>query len=167
MNSLTKTILLIFITIIYGCRENRYSINEEFIKGKIDNGFTIAELSSDKSSSERLRVCCEASSKKSVSTDKLFFHKKNIGYQWAFCTLDLRFVENDSLKELSFKEKMEILNKEEYGKPTHKNYDTLPIKFKPETWYQFFGFRNIEGSYFVYVEKDGSFKVEYFKGGPF
>ncbi len=96
----------------------------------------------------------------------IFFGKKNEGYRWFFCTLDLRFVENDSLNNLSFKQKLEIINKEK-GTGAPKYYDTLPITFKPETWYHFFGFDKLEGSFFVYIEKDGTFKVEYFNGGPY
>lgn len=165
----TKIILLILIIpIICGCGNNSYLIKEEYIKGKSGiDGFSIAELKGDKSSDEKLRVCCKTISVKSGLTNKLFFYKKNNGYQWHFCTLNLRFVENDSLRELSLEKKMEIINKENSGKSAPKYYETLPIRFKPETWYHFFGFKDIEGSYFVYVNKDRSFNVEYFEGGPF
>ena len=160
--------LIFIISIIYGCENIKYSINEEYIKGISKNdGFSIAELTGDKSSNEKLRVCCEAISGNFNLKDKLYFDRKNKGYQWFFCTLDLRFVENDSLKNLTIDEKLKIIKKENNGKLTPKYYDTIPITFKPETWYHFFGFEDVEGSFYVYVEKNKSFKVEYFGGGPF
>ena len=77
----------------------------------------------------------------------------------------MRFVQNDSLKNLSVGEKLEILRQE--GRTGHPNYfDTIPINFRPGKWYQIFGLEDIEGSFFVYVKNDGSFKIEHFGGGP-
>jgi len=168
MKYLPLTALYFFITFTFsGCDSNKYSINREFIKGTSkNNGFIIAELIGDRYSGEKLRVCCEPNLRNNL-TKKIFFNKKDRCYHWTFCSLDLKYVESDSLRNLSMEEKLEIIRKENNGKEISSSYDTLPIKFTPETWYHFFGFEDIEGSYFVYVKKDGTFKVEYFNEGPF
>ena len=167
MTQSTKlSIFLFFVfSLIYGCNNQKYQINKNGIKGvSLNDGFTIAELKDGKSSEEVLRVCCEPVSHTELKR-QLYFKKKNVGYHWNFCTLDLRFVENDSLKNLSLEEKLEILRREGHiGSPEH--FDTIPINFKVGTWYHIFGLEDIEGSFYFYVEKDGAFKVEYFDGGP-
>jgi len=164
-----RIIILIFtISFIYGCGDNNYIITEDYISGKSKNdGFTIAELFGDKSSQEKQRVCIETISGKKDLKQKIYFNKKNEGYQWFYCTLDLRFVENDSLKNLKVEEKLEIIQKENIVTSHPQYYETIPIEFKPGTWYHFFGFEDIEGSFYVFVMNDRSFKVEYFDGGPF
>jgi hypothetical protein len=168
MKITTKILILTFIiSIFFGCGDMKYSITEKYISGISKNdGFTIAELIGDKSSEEKLRVCCETITGNRDLNKKLYFNRKNKGYQWSLCTLDLRFVENDSLKNLTLHKKLEIIKKENNGDSTVKYYETIPIDFKADTWYHFFGFEDIEGSFFVYVEKDKSFRLEYFGGGP-
>jgi hypothetical protein len=161
-------LFLTFSTVLFSCSEaSKYSINQNYIRGisKIDR-FTIAELTGDKFSPEYQRVCLEASSEKARQKAKLYFKQNNNGYYWQSCTLDLKFVENDTLKDLSLEEKLDILKKENPENTKPKKYEILPWEFKPGKWYHFFGFDNIEGSFFVYVEKDKTFRVEYFGGGP-
>ncbi|RZJ99856.1 MAG: hypothetical protein EOO46_21755 [Flavobacterium sp.] len=167
MENSFKLISLIILFIIYGCENEKYAINENSIKGlsKNDN-LTIAELTGDKFSSEKLRVCLNTSSDNNKTRSILYFNRKNDGYHWSFCTLDLRFVENDSLKKLKLGEKFHVVEKENHENLSLKYYDTIPLDFKPHTWYHFFGL-NVQGSFFVYVDKDGIFHVEYFGGGPF
>ncbi len=145
--------------------EDQYVIQAEFIKGKSNiDQFTIAELSGDKFSEEKLRVCCE--SKGDSLIDKIFFNKKNEGYHWYFCTLDLSFIEDDSLKDLTITEKIKILHNDSKEAVESEYSDIMPIKFETGKWYHFFGLENIEGSYFVHVEDNNTFSVEYFDGGP-
>jgi hypothetical protein len=141
-----------------------YQISQLFIHGESEiQNFTIAELTGGKNSEEKQRICCFSTDDK--FSNKICFNQKNTGYKWNYCTLDLRFIEDDSLKDLTLEEKLEILNSESTGKE-FPDLDICPIDFEPGKWYHFFGLPNIEGSYFVHVEEDEKFTVEYFSGGP-
>lgn len=157
-----------------GCLEDhKYTITENYILSiyEIDS-FSIAEIEVTDigengipyNYQEIARVTCESN----LGTDrKIFFHKENAGYSWTFSNLDLRFVEADSLKDLSVEEKLRILRDEGAfdGEVTH--FKTMPLKFDIGKWFHLFGLKNIQGSYFIFVKPDGSLLVRYFDGGPF
>lgn len=172
INQLLLSLLICGCSIIDAHWGTKYEITHEYIKGKIKiDGFSIAELEVSKISDEGLpiyekeviRYCCESKGEKLKK--KIYFNKKNDGYKWSLCTPSFKYVEVDSLKNLTLEEKLDRIRKDGSGKPIY--YDVMPFQFQTGKWYHLFGLEGIEGSYFLYYNKQNEFIVKYFDGGPF
>jgi hypothetical protein len=172
INQLFIFLLICGCNIIDSHTGTKYEINNEYIKGKIKiDGFSIAEIKVTSINKNGLpikekevnRYCCEL--KDGKLKKKIYFDKKNEGYKWFLCTPSFKYMEVDSLKDLTLEDKLARIKKDGSGKTIY--YDTKPFEFKKGKWYHLFGLEGIEGSYFLYVNDDGTINVKYFDGGPF
>src|SRR5690606_37149451 len=99
------------------------------------------------------RVICVNNTKEKIS-NKIFFHQSNEGYKWNDVgeLTNIDSIISDSLKELPFIKQLEhIDHKDSVIVDNSIEYEIMPLKFKPATWYHVFGLDGIEGSYFVYI----------------
>ena len=136
-------------------------------KGERINSFTIAIYERDSlmlslrpdNFKEIDRYCCSFIGE-GKSSKKVFFNKLKDGYIWQRCHLVLDFVEKDSLKNLSIKEKLAMVN---VGKP--ESFDKMPFEFNRNKVYHLFGFNNFEGSYYLTLDDSDNLIVDYFDGG--
>ena len=169
---------LVLIVANNNCTEsnsNKHDITYEFISGeKGIFSFSIAKLDVQQLNNlgfpgtftETDRVTCRLEN--GTKAKKIFFHKENAGYVWYKSSPNYDFENNDSLNKLSTSEILEFLKKEGVLKNAHKNrYLTIPFELESGNWYHLFGLNDIEGSYFIYVNKDRTFKTYYFDGGPY
>lgn len=150
--------------------ERKVEITNEYIKSNcVIKSFQLAlsedtEINSEGypvNYKEKERYCCSFGG--DALKKVIYFHRINDGYKWICCTLDLRFVEVDSLKDLSIEEKNKIIGDDE---PIIQ-YDTLPLKFEHGKTYCLFNIDNYDGSYYLYFDKNMKFVAKYFNGGPF
>lgn len=156
---------------INATNKNAVYISNEVIKcdTKIDY-INIAVLKSNElndvgypiSNKEESRYCCINNGKN--KSNEIYFYKKNENYKWFRCDLDLSYVESDSLKKLSEKEKIEKMKSKdlEYNTPS----DVLPVNFERGKIYKLWGGINKEGLYYLYINESNEFVSKYFEG-PF
>ncbi len=169
-------LILIVIAMFYSCSVinsqfgAQYEITMDFIKGKSPiERFQIAVLKKTElneqgyplDNNELERYCCFSDGDNSAR--KIFFQRANDGYQWTVCTPDLKYVEVDSLINLSEEEKRQRIG----GSKSPVAYNTMPFKFESDKVYHLFGLEGIEGSYYLYFSEKKEFIVKYFDGGPF
>ncbi|MCF8373974.1 MAG: hypothetical protein K9H64_20285 [Bacteroidales bacterium] len=148
-----------------------YKVTEEYIKGSTYiNNFTISELEVSSIGGNGLPIkekdivqyCCKSSSKSLKK--KIYFNRKNKGYKWFYCTLNLDFIEVDSLKKLSEEQKLTMIHQ---VRGENMYFDTIPFRFEAGKWYHLYGLENVEGSYYIHFNIKKEFIVKYFEGGPF
>ena len=123
---------------------------------KVENGSTL------NSGSEISRYCCVFRGK-TRPKKVVYFDRLKDDYFWQRCDLNLAYVENDSLKNLSLEEKRKMINID-----TARTFDRMPFEFQSNQVYQIFGLKGIDGSYFFEINNStNEIEIEYFEGGPF
>jgi hypothetical protein len=172
---MNKILWFIISLIVVSCvlsEENTYEITLDGIKSngniKLQN-FTIAlfdrtenQMRPYSTSKELARYCFEFDTiKKSGKT--VSFTESNIHYKWSRCDLDLSYVETDSLKSLTLKQKLDLIHQDTLS---IKIFNKMPFVFSQDTLYHVFGLDGIVGSYYIALDKDNSIVVDYFDGGP-
>jgi hypothetical protein len=96
--------------------------------------------------------------------DKIHFKKLNGHYKWNADTVNIHFKLNGRSREITSVQKKPD-NYNEYFIFKSKKYDTCPISFQKDTWYNV----NISdlrlSKVYLYVDKKGNFKVYKFDSG--
>lgn len=126
------------------------------------NIINIAELVTDSSASlikypwnlqESSRITCQYNPASHESQRKTIrFDRNTPGYDWYHSNLDLRFIEDDSLKKLSLDQKLKMLNLENQDRSSKTLDDIIPIRFKINTWYCLWGIPDLDGPIYFYFE---------------
>ena len=108
---------------------------------------------------EHARFCCEVKPNSSAKK-RIDLKSENEAYRWFLCNLNTRFAEDDSLKNLSIKEKLAIVDVGEV-----KYLDKLPFDLNSGEWFQVFGLADVDGAYYVRMDENEGFVVKYYEGG--
>jgi len=117
---------------------------------------------------EVTRYCCWLNNN-SKGSSKISFSMTNRHYSWFLCKPDESILENDSLNNLTVREKLEYIKRKELLEPDNKNYlhqESLPFKIKKGYVYQIFGLCDVEGSYYFCLDANNKLIVQYFDSGP-
>ena len=150
------------------CQEELKSFQLARIKfnNKLDSGMIMPY---DYSILDNVRCIQNKNSTKKRRTINLF--GKNNDYHWEYWNFDYSFMENDSLKNLTEKEKLQIIKNSSSASQSKRYLEINPFKFEPTNWYvissiNYSEYDNDDGSYFIYVNEDGTLKIHFFSGGP-
>ncbi|RKN76819.1 hypothetical protein [Ulvibacterium marinum] len=148
--------------------QNQYQITKTKIiseKGERIDSFSIAIHSRDSIKPNNYfeldRYCCSFTGTGKPSK-QVVFNNINDGYSWEKCHVIFDYVEKDSLKNLTVKEKLEIIDQNNQS----EDFDRMPFKFERDKVYHLFGLKGIEGSYYLSLDSSNNLIVEYFDGGP-
>lgn len=96
--------------------------------------------------------------------DKIYFKKNNGHYKWKADTVDIRFrLDGRGREIISVRKKPENYN--EYFILDSIKYDTCPISFQKETWYNVKISDQRLSRVYLYVDKKNNFNVYQFDSG--
>ena len=96
--------------------------------------------------------------------DKIYFNKINGHYKWKADTVDISFKSNVYSREIvSIRKKPDNYN--EWFILNSKKYDTCPISFQKDTWYNVKISDQRLRKVYLYIDKRGVFKVHKFDSG--
>ncbi len=96
--------------------------------------------------------------------DKLYFKKANGHYKWSADTVDMHFKLNGRKREIISSQKKSE-NYDESAILAKKKYETCPVSFQKDTWYNVRIYDGRLSKVFLYVDKKNNFKVYKFNSG--
>jgi len=143
------------VVLLFSCK---IEANEDFISSArtLKSGFSVTKLKVDSLNESGFPVKIEYDTSVTLyyndtrpfvydpsygNLSKIYFHKKNEGYEWCYT------IPPDSIHTYNY---------------TYTCFDTLPIKFLPDTWYQMYGFNDWTGAPYLinmYINKNDSCKI--------
>lgn len=114
---------------------------------------------------EIMRFCCDLKDKHKPATF-VFFNMSDTNYSWHLCKLNTSLIENDSLRSLSFEEKLKFLQTDTTYNKTPFVKQQLPFVIETGYVYQLFGIRDLNGSLYFCLNNSGKLLVQFVDKGP-